>query len=145
MPPPAHVSVIRTLFRTLESQMRVFTRSDPVGAVLPASDLVAVLKKHCHVVICQRRIRCFATWSGVCSHWFSTLHRPNPSVSSCSGTLYDQPLCSSNTFSDRRLALSRTIRSLRACRLCLSLPLLFGCTPICVGTGLLSSVLLCFS
>ena len=29
----------------------------------------------------------------------STLHRPGPSVSSCSGTLHDLPLCSSNTFS----------------------------------------------
>ena len=65
----------------------------------------------------------------------STLHRPGPSVSSCSGTLHDLPLCSSNTFSDHRLSLSQTIRSLPS----LSLPLLFGCTPICTGTRLLSA------
>ena len=54
----------------------------------------------------------------------SPLHQPSPSVSSCSGTLYDLSLFDSNTFSDSRLSLSRTIRSLRPCRLRLHTDLL---------------------
>ena len=63
------------------------------------------LKKHCHVVICQRRIGLLGSLQSL----VSTLHRSGPSVSSCSGTLHDLPLCSSNTFSDRRLSLSQTM------------------------------------
>ena len=74
---------------------------------------------------------------GILQSLVSHLHRPRSSVLSCSGTSHDLPLCNSNTFSDSRLSLSQTIRSLRPCNAC-SLFMLFGCTPICTGTRLLS-------
>ena len=74
---------------------------------------------------------------GILQSLVSHLHRPRSSVLSCSGTSHDLPLCNSNTFSDSRLSLYQTIRSLRPCNAC-SLSMLFGCTPICTGTRLLS-------
>ena len=48
MPPPSHVSVIETVSHVGIEDMS-FTRSDPVGAVLPASDLVVVsILTHAH-------------------------------------------------------------------------------------------------
>ena len=39
MPPPAHVSIIRHVLHVGIADVRL-TRPDPVGAVLPASDLI---------------------------------------------------------------------------------------------------------
>ena len=70
MPPPAHARVTRHISHVGIADMS-FTRSDPVGAVLPASDLIVVsilTRAHndlltCgtvtrYIVICQRRILC---------------------------------------------------------------------------------------
>ena len=135
MPPPAHVSVIRHASCIGIADVS-FTCSDPVGAVLPASNLIVVSiltctwwfsfdhchEIHCHVVICQQSL-------------VSPVHRPGPSVSSCSGTSHDLLFCS-NTFS-ARLSLSQTINILASLP-CLLLSMLFDCTPICIGTKLLS-------
>ena len=63
-------------------------------------------EKCCRVVICQRPDRCCATRTGVCSHWFllciGQILRSRPALGLCM-------TCLSNTFSDRRLSLSRTI------------------------------------
>ncbi len=128
MLPPAHVSVIRHVSHVEIADMS-FMRSDPVGAVLPASDLIVVsILTHAHddfLLTCGTVTRNVVTWSPLLCHLVgslqslvSPLHRPRPSVSSCSGTLHDLPLCSSNTFSDRRISPSRTLRSLRPCCLC---------------------------
>ena len=125
MPPPAH-EVVNRHFSHIGIANASFTRSDPVGAehthhthtnnnhqqtqTAARIGLRRCLKKHCHVVICERRIRCFATWSELCSHWFPPCIGETFTLVLLS--LCDLPLCNNNTFSDRRLSLSRTIRSL---------------------------------
>ena len=133
MPPPAHVSIDRHVLHIGIEDVSL-TRSDPVGAVLPASDLIVVsILTRAHgdfLLACGTVTRNVVTQSSARTHPLlcysvgylqslaSTLHRSGPSVSSCSGTSRDLPLCSDDTFSDLRLTLSQTIRSLHPCHAC---------------------------
>ena len=94
-------------------------------------------EKRCHEVICQRRNSCCATRTGVCSHWFplciGQVFQSRPALGLCMTCL--SPIVifirsSSFTFSDDSF-----LASLPS----LPLHLLFGCTPICTGTRLLSA------
>ena len=102
MPPPAHVSLIRHVSHVEIANMS-FTRSVPVGAVLPASHLVVVSSPtHAHDVFLSTR---GSTVTGNVVAWSSAsgataavlfgrefavtgfpLHRPDLSVSSSPST-----------------------------------------------------------
>ena len=95
--------------------------------------------------------QCISTIAAVSFGWeFAVtgfpLHRQGLSVSIYIQTSRGLSSDSSNTFSDRPLSFSWTTHSLHpcpcfclSCPCCLSpLPLLFGRTPICIGTSLLS-------
>ena len=128
------VSVIRHVSHVGIADMS-FTRSDPVGAVLPASDLIVVsILTHADddfLLTCGTVTRNVVTWSSASGATAAVLLRRDfavtgfPSATSRSFSLVllwdlvrPVSLSSRNTFSDRHLSLSRTIRSLRPCRLC---------------------------
>ena len=123
MPPPAHVSVNRHVSHVGIADVSL-ARSDPVGAVLSASDLIVVSRNLSRGHLpAAHPLLCYLV--GSLQSLVSTLHRPGLSVSSCSGTLHDLPPCSGNTLSDRRLSLSQTIFFLASlpCLLALALAL----------------------
>ena len=77
MPPPAHVSIIRHVSHVEIADMS-FTRSDPVGAVLPTSDLiVASILTHAHddfLLTCGTVTRNVVTWSSASGATGAVLH-----------------------------------------------------------------------
>ena len=88
MPPPEHVSIIRHVLHVGIADVSL-TRPDPVGAVLPASDLI-VVSTNIVTWSAAHPLLCYSV--GCLQSLVSTLHRPSPSVSSCFGTLHDLPL-----------------------------------------------------
>ena len=88
---PAHVSIIRHVGIADMS----FMRSDPIGTVLPASDLIiASTLAHAHdnfLLTCSTVTRNVLTWSSasdatavvLLNPEFAPLHRPSLPISSC--------------------------------------------------------------
>ena len=100
-PPPAHVHV--------EIADMSFTRSDTVGEVLRASDIIVVSNKtRAHddfLLTCGTVTKNVVTWSSASGATAVVLLGRKFAVSSCSGTLYHLPL-------------SAVVSSLRPCHLC---------------------------